>query len=555
MLDFVEFFLRAMREYGDFQRSGRPEHLDRAIAVLDDLLSTDLPLRAAAAINVAGMLLVRTSLRRDPADLHRASELLAEAVPAATGTGLEGAAEGQLCAVGVARYEHDGDPEQLSAAIQHGERAVRLGAEAAEPRADLPSHLVTLGHAYRLRAGDADLDRAISLYHGAVRMTQPGAPAWWDRVTNLGATLIDRYRAGGAESDLITAEQILRGAVPAGATGPAMAAALGNLAGGLLTRWDRTGDLHALDRAVDLYERAAEAASPGTVLRVAALSNLAAALGSRRPYRHRGDDTAAILAHLRTAWHEAPPGPEQQACAVNLAHALRLHGRPGEAAEILRGAGATDAGTRAELARTLLDLADPAAAEALFRQVLEALPTGAPARIGALTDLGITLAGRGRGDEAREWLREACETGLDADTPAVLRAAQAWGRWAQSRGATSEAAEAYGRGITAAHRLFRTQITRSNRESWLRLTGDLHLRAAAMRLAGPDRDRRAAVATLDGGRALLLGEELGNADVALDRLAAAGREDLVVRYRRAAIAVRRLTGPAGPTGMARMAAR
>jgi CHAT domain-containing protein len=91
--------------------------------------------------------------------------------------------------------------------------------------------------------------------------------------------------------------------------------------------------------------------------------------------------------------------------------------------------------------------------------------------------------------------------------------------------------EAYGLGLEAMDRLFRVQLLRRHRETWLLAAEGLPLRAAYALAA--DGDPAAAAVTVERGRALLLSDALERDRADLEHLPAA-QQGLVDRYRQAA---------------------
>ncbi len=111
---------------------------------------------------------------------------------------------------------------------------------------------------------------------------------------------------------------------------------------------------------------------------------------------------------------------------------------------------------------------------------------------------------------------DACQSGMGVDFESVLMAAHNWGNWAASRNSWSEAARAYTYGLEASDQLFRVQLLRSSKESWLREAGNLHANAAyAFARIG---ELRHAVEALEHGHARLLSEALERDRAELGRL-------------------------------------
>jgi hypothetical protein len=174
-----------------------------------------------------------------------------------------------------------------------------------------------------------------------------------------------------------------------------------------------------------------------------------------------------------------------------------------------------------------------------YERAVAATPAGSPELPGRLNNLGNAVSARyalrkkqGDLEKGRTCYREACRLGASLDPAACMDGARNWGQWATSRQSWEEAAEAYGYGLDAMGRLFRSQLLRRHKETWLTEAQGLPGRTAFARAkAGSG---RAAALDLEHGRALLLSETLERDRVNLERLSDIGRADLAERYRRAA---------------------
>jgi hypothetical protein len=140
--------------------------------------------------------------------------------------------------------------------------------------------------------------------------------------------------------------------------------------------------------------------------------------------------------------------------------------------------------------------------------------------------------GSGDTDRAQAAYRAAITAGLERLPEQAIGSADSWGSWATSRESFREAAEAYGYGQQAMEQLFRTQLTRTHKEQWLRDAQGLPVRAAYARAQSGDKPR--AVEDLERGRAQLLSEALQRVQTGVARLADAGRADLKDRDEAAA---------------------
>jgi hypothetical protein len=80
--------------------------------------------------------------------------------------------------------------------------------------------------------------------------------------------------------------------------------------------------------------------------------------------------------------------------------------------------------------------------------------------------------------------------------------------------------------------LFRAQLTRADKETWLKDCLGLQVRAAFARIESGD--RTGAVEAIEAGRAMLLSEAMELTRANLDQLNRAGRAELAARYEAAA---------------------
>ena len=143
---------------------------------------------------------------------------------------------------------------------------------------------------------------------------------------------------------------------------------LTNLGTTLQTRFERTGDLAALDEAIELCRRAVAATAPGHPDRAARLSNLGGVLHGRFVRTGSTPDLDQAITADREAIEELPAGhPDRVRIQSNLAVLLRARfGRTGQSADL-------------------------EAATAVARQAVEDVPGDHPSRARYLANLGIVL--------------------------------------------------------------------------------------------------------------------------------------------------------------------
>ena len=304
------------------------------------------------------------------------------------------------------------------------------------------------------------------------------------------------------------------------------------------SRYHQTGDQAALNAAVEAWEEiwahpAFAAASPGFQL---VARNNGAGLFLRR-YWARGDlrDLTIALSQWETCVAATPPGsPDLPRYLNNLGNGLRArYARTGELADLARAIGVYEEavaatppgspdlpsrlnnlgnGLRARYARTG-ELADLARAIGVYEEAVAATPPGSPDLPSRLNNLGNGLRARyARTGELADAKRastlwqQACELGLDGAVEEALRSARNWGNFLLDREEWAEAAGAYGYGLEAMARLYRAQILRQSKETWLRTARDLPGRAAYAFARAEQ--RQDAVLALERSRARLLSEVL-----------------------------------------------
>ncbi|MDQ6615624.1 MAG: CHAT domain-containing protein [Actinomycetota bacterium] len=280
-------------------------------------------------------------------------------------------------------------------------------------------------------------------------------------------------------------------ATPAGAR--ARPARLGALAGRLIDAFETSLEPATLAEALTVSEEGLRIAGHSSVDRPSLLGGLAYALLLRFAVEGKDDDLDGAITLAQEAVGSAPAvSPERAGFALTLAQAWSLRG----------------------------------------------------GRSGGTEDL----------DHATAAFRLASDLGIRRDPGAALRAARAWGAWAAEEHRWAEAAQAFGGAMTATEGLYRRQVGRRNRESWLRLAPGLPADAAlASARAGARED---AVLALERGRARMLSDALDLDRAAVDTLSEAGQEELATRFKSAAAEVSALerhqdkTGEHDPTALA-----
>jgi CHAT domain-containing protein/tetratricopeptide (TPR) repeat protein len=470
---------QAMRAEKTYKRTGNTLALDMAIAAWEELLAN--PEHGMAEPAAAGL------------RLYTMNELAVDYLD---------------------RYQATGRPADLEMALAHLEEVVENAPADFPKRTAALTHLgVALQQRYARLTELTDLERSIRLFESAVAAKDPAYMA--DRLGNLGLGLRVWYQRTGDLAALDRAVETLRRAValtPDDA--PDAAHFQDDLGSTLSTRFEHTGTLNDLDEGIQALEQAVAATPADAPEWSIYLANLGLSL--RRRYQRTGEssDLDSAIALYDKAFESTPvKTPERSKFADNLAGLLQARYVNSQ------------------------DPHDMTRALAVVERALKTTPRsgdlgGLHAQLGML--LMLQHAEGQQGDPARavEAFRTACHLGLDQGVGGVLHTAGVWSQWATYRGAWLEAVEAHGYALKAIERLFRTQLARQYKETWLREAVGLSARAAYTQ--GKAGDLPGAVLTLERGRAMLLSETLERDRANLERLGDLGRGDLADRYRQAA---------------------
>lgn len=412
------------------------------------------------------------------------------------------------------------------------------------------------------------LEQAASCLEQALSLVVPGTPRWGRLASNLGNALVALFRATGERAALLRARELFEDSAQALADSEERAACLSNLAACLEELHEQTGDNSFLDEAIDVFsatvgdptapaaavperrqnfgvcllarfkryqspadldqaiaqfEAAARDSPPDSVIRAAATNSLGNALSLRFDLLDRDDDLAAAISAYEEAVRSARENSADRAMyRANWGVSLMQRGQRSQSAEDLDAAIRQQEIAVAELPptsqehiRVLAGLADSLAARAAA--------IGGPGGPGGLGRPGGLDAER-----ARQAYRAATMTALERLPEQAIGSALSWGAWATARQSFAEAAEALGYGLQALDQLFRVQMTRLQKETWLRDSQAIPV-LAAYALAR-DGDLAGAATALERGRGLLLSEVLQRDHAELGRLAELGRADLQGRF-------------------------
>jgi CHAT domain-containing protein len=464
-------------------RSGSVDEVAKALERWDEALALappDWPDRARYHYNAGTAHLIRAQLEGSANDLQAAVRAMEAAVDAAVSSdpSTRALAESGAAEALATRHRRLGDAKDLDRAVEFAERGARIAEEANSAR--LGRHRLTLGQVLGARF-DAygeidDLDRAIGVLSEALEADMLGEAA--SSQATLGTLLRRRWFLRRHRPDLDRAIELLEAATSA-TEDANLPARLTNLGNALLDRASATGSLDDLRRASEVHERSVELTRPGDWQLTSRHNNAGNTSLSLYERSRNTEFLARAIAHYRRSIDLTEAGaPELPSRRYNLARALRAeHDRAGRAEDLAK---------------------------------------------------------------ARAEYRGACVSGLKAGLQWALSGSLAWGEWEAERGAWKEAAEAYGYGLLAVDRLFRRQLGRDEKETWLHEAQGLPARAA-FALAMNGRGSEAATA-VERGRAFLLSEALERDRADLRELERAGRRDLADRYRAVSDRVRQASG-------------
>jgi CHAT domain-containing protein/tetratricopeptide (TPR) repeat protein len=474
------------------------------------------------------------------------------------------------------RYTVIGNPTDLENAIRAFQRAVDLSPQISPERPMLLDSLgIGLRDRYARNGNLADLESAIQMFKQAIGLTLEGSPDLPSRFNNFGAALSARYSRTGNLADLeaaVAAWQRSASLIPQ--SSPKRPAILTNQGTGLHDRYVRTGDLANLQDAIHVFQQAVDLIPQDSPSLPMYLANLGSGLRDRYARAREMCDLEAAIHNFQRAVDLLPVNsPDRPIHLTNLGTALRdRYVHTGNLAVLDAATSAfqqaidltsQDLPARPAILNNLgvgliaryvhtTDTASLETAIQAFERAVGLTPTGSADLPMYLTNLANGLNDRYTHDgdladaqEAIACYRRACNQGLEVSSEWALTSSRNWGAWALERAAKGttawdEAAEAYSFGLEAIERLFRIQLLRISKESWLREAQGLHGRAAYALARSGDPCR--AVVTLEQGRARLLAEVLERVRADLKRLPAIGYRELYERFNSAAGRMLQLEG-------------
>jgi|GEM_PF-380331 len=459
------------------------------------------------------------------------------------------------------RYARTSDLSDLEAAIAAFEKSVAL---TPDNSLDLPRMLADLGNGLRdsyARTGAfSDLEAAIAAFEKSVSLAPENSPGLPRMLANLGNGLRDRYARTGALGDLEAAIAAFEKSVSLTPENysPGLPRMLADLGNGLRDRYARTGALSDLGAAIAAFEKSLSLTpenSPGLPRMLADLGN-----GLRNRYVRSGDlwDLEAAIAAFEKSVSLTPENsPGLPRMLADLGNGLRdRYARTGALSDLEASIAAFEKSAALtpenspELPRMLADLgnglrdryarsgvlSDLEASIAAFEKSVALTPENSPELPRMLADLGNGLRDRyvrsgdlwdlEAGIEAYE---KATKRGLEVAVEEALRISCNWLRWAFERREWKEAKQAYTYTYQAGERLFRIQLLREQKESFLKETQGLAA-LGAYSLAKLNRMPEAVLAS-DSGQARLLSEALALDRAYLSNLEGTNHASLVTDYR------------------------
>lgn len=551
-----------------FERMGNLTDLDRAIQMLREAFELNGQYAAGeniiALTNLVSGLLQRFEVLGNIRDLNEAIERTQVALELVTPDAPEYPALLMHLSTALRSRHEAGQSGGLQEAVRLLREALQLTPQDAALRPILLNHLgIALKDGFLATGEAAQIEESITVCQNAVACTPDGSPNRGLRLVNLGVSLMESSEHGGEFEHLNMALRAFQEAAVLLANQPQAADVQNNLGTACWLRHLRTGSHDDLEQSVEALSEAVALTRVDAPARGSRLSNLGLALQVRALRLQRDADFDASLRALEEASALAPNGSLLRGATLNnlgialrtrytrsrqlddLAHALQVlqncvEETPASSPHYgghLHNLGITWL-DRYERLKERTDLEK--ATELLFRAVAST-PEGAYTRPRHLRSLANALAERYKlgGDDA-DWAaskaayEEACRTGLSLLPEIALAGAREWGRQAFDRKDWSEAARAYGYGLDALESLYRVQLLRSSRESWLAAANGIHAHAAYA-LAREGKVEEAAI-VLERSRARILGDALARDRTSLEQVQA--RHPAV--YNRYSSAVERL---------------
>ncbi|MGW0938760.1 CHAT domain-containing protein [Streptomyces sp. NPDC002666] len=529
-------------------RTGRPEVFTDVVAAHREavaLSSAEDLLHVHQLMCLGEALLALAEFCSDAEALREGIEVLRAAVAASDEDDYSGAACRSALGEALRNLARlDSDPVPLEESVRWHREALVLAPGPPSPVA-LLGLANSLGALYRYTRDPRHSDEAMWQYHAALT-AQPPAPSDVRAVilNSLGHIQWRQARNTGDELLMDTAVDTLRQAV-SHASRARVSMALTNLGAALMDRGRRMGNRAWLAEAVTVLRRSVKESLPSAMDRALHLNNLAEALRCWDEFVDDTSSTDEVITLLRAAMAvERGDREASDLAAINLGTVLtgraqadqdphktdearrvleEVVGRLGKRhpsrcfalqkltmACLLAARPAEDpTGARA---RQALDRAATAAREALacapendpshyLCQLLLAMAQLEREKMGEQVDLAELVR-----------LARSCAQNPVAHSASRLQASRAWGRASVRAGDYPEALEGYAHGVGLLPGIAPRNLVRADQEARLSGSDGLASDAAALALEAGDPAR--ALALLEQGRGVLLGQGLENrADV------------------------------------------
>lgn len=412
------------------------------------------------------------------------------------------------------RYGHTGNLEDLDRAIQaYQSSESKTPADSTYRPMFRHNWAVGLRDRYFRTGQQTDLDQAIQGFEAAVHQSPPGSPELPGYLSTLGTALDDRYSRTGSLEDLERAIATHRQAVDLTPLGsPNLPIHLNNLGNALRNHHTRTRNLPDLEQAIAAYQQAVDRTPPDSAYLASRLNNLANSLRDRYIQTTNLLDLETAIQNYQQAIAKTPSGSSEIApIQNNLGNALRdqFH-HTGQLTDLNQAIAAYEQGVQ----QTPLQSPE--------------LPSRQNNFASALKDRFIQTGEDSDRVQAKDLFEQAVIQGLQVAPEATVLASRSWGSWATERQAWSEAVTAYRYSMQAIEQLFRTQLLRASKETWLREVQGISAQAAfALAKVG---DFAGAVEALEQGLARLLSEALERDRADLEQLKELGQGELCDRY-------------------------
>lgn len=525
-----------------YKQTGNLSDLQEAIAGLKkalDNLPLEEPTRPLLLNNQADNLRFRYVHSGDLQDLNQALDYWRKSIACTTpDTKRERAIRLLNFSAGLFElYDNTGDITDLNEIIDSLEQVIEISS----PKAEIyPNALNNLGEALRRKyavTGSADdLDRAIQMLRQAVSATPKNSIQRPRHLNNLGNVLNDCFNHYGSLKDLEEAIQFFGEAVfYADLKDVERPRYLNSLGMGWYQRYLHTGNIIDLDQSIEQLQQAVDTTPSDSPYLTGWLNNLAILLGERHSRRRNEGDLNQSVQILEQVVARTPTNsPKRPGYLMNLASHISGLYRYTRDTSILQRVEQT-----LNQAIDQIPPTSPEYAEALNHKSLWLLgqydltqnpdlleqavqfatqsvqqtpemsvpyPNHLATLSTAMRDRTVLYSNPNDLEEATQLFLRAAEVGLTTTPSLLLLTALEWGNWAFRQQRWDLAVQAYQFAQAASQQLFKAQLLRSNKESWLHISQGLS--AEFTYSLAKANQLEAAVIALETGRVRLLSEAL-----------------------------------------------